>query len=66
MAISYSGGLLGNGTGPILYAYLNCTGNETALSECVTTQSIPFGTQHFSDAGVRCLNASKYSRQYLV
>ena len=61
MAIPYSGGLLGSGTGPVLYAYLNCIGNETSLSQCATLQSFPLGIGHFSDAGVRCLNASKYN-----
>ena len=61
VAIPYRGRLLGSGSGPILYAYLDCTGNETLLSQCATLQSIPFGIGHVSDAGVRCLNASKYS-----
>ena len=59
VAIPYCGGLLGSGSGPILYAYLNCIGNETLLSQCRTFRSLTLGTAHFSDAGVRCLNESK-------
>ena len=66
VAIPYSSGLLGSGIGPVLYAYLNCIGNETSLSQCATLQSFPLGIGHFSDAGVRCLNASKYNMKNLT
>ena len=59
VATPYRDGLLGSGSGPILYAYLNCIGEETLLSQCKTFRSLTLGTAHFSDAGVRCLNESK-------
>ena len=59
VAIPYHGGLLGSGSGPILYGYLRCIGNEILLSQCRTSRSLTLGTAHFSDAGVRCLNESK-------
>lgn len=58
-ALPYQGGLLGNGSGPILFGYLNCIGTEVSLSECEALRSVPFGTGHSNDAGVRCLNDSK-------
>ena len=59
VAIPYRGGLLGSGSGPILYAYLYCNGKETLLSQCTVFRSLTLGTTHFRDAGVRCLNESK-------
>ena len=44
----------GAGSGPILFAYLNCDGTESRLSDCSTSSSFPFGATHSSDAGVRC------------
>ena len=43
----------GAGTGPVLFAYLNCRGTESTLSDCGTLGSYYFGIGH-SDAGVRC------------
>ena len=44
----------GIGTGPILYAYLNCDGTENTIDDCGRTSSYYFGARHFDDAGVRC------------
>ena len=42
------------GTGPILYAYLNCDGTESTLAECSTYGSFYFAASHSRDAGVKC------------
>ena len=49
----HSNSYFGAGTGPVLFAYLNCSGTESALSDCSTTSSYYYGIGH-SDAGVRC------------
>ena len=44
----------GRGSGPILFAYLDCDGSESRLSDCSTSSSYNFGTSHSNDAGMRC------------
>ena len=51
-ARAYSYAQFGRGTGPILMAYLRCTGLETHLANC--SYSTPY-CSHSEDAGVRCL-----------
>ena len=60
---SHTRSYFGVGTGPILYAYLNCDGTETALSDCSSYRSYPFGVSHSSDVGVRCNTAAVSSKQ---
>ena len=55
----------GRGTGPILYAYLNCDGTETTLSDC-SYGSFPFSVSHLSDAGVRCTRNTINSKSFIV
>ena len=55
----------GMGTGPILYAYLNCDGTETALADCSTSYSFPFSVSHSSDAGVRCTRNTVNSKNFI-
>ena len=50
-AQAYSYAYFGRGTGPILMAYVGCTGLETHLANC--TRSTPY-CSHSEDAGVRC------------
>ena len=50
----FHGRYFGMGTGPILYAYLNCDGTETALADCSTHISFRFYLSHSNDVGVRC------------
>ena len=47
-----SNSYFGEGTGPVLFANLNCDGTESTLSDC-TYSSYYFTISH-SDAGVRC------------
>ena len=54
-AQAYSYAYFGRGTGPILMAYVGCTGLETHLANC--TRSTPY-CSHSEDAGVRCPGAS--------
>lgn len=45
----------GEGTGRILLSEVQCTGIETALSDCITNSSIAINScTHAQDAGVRC------------
>ena len=54
----------GHGSGPILFAYLNCDGTESRLSECSTStsSSFYFTVRHTDDAGVRCQRATTTSK----
>ena len=50
-ARAYSYAFFGRGSGPILMAYVGCTGIETHLANC--TRSTPY-CSHYEDAGVHC------------
>ena len=50
----FHGGYFGRGTGPILYAYLNCDGTETALADCTYSYYPYHYISHSTDVGVRC------------
>ena len=52
-AAAYSYALFGQGTGPILYNSVHCTGNENVLQECSHTISYYY-CSHYNDAGVSC------------
>ena len=52
----------GRGSGPILFAYLNCDGTESRLSDCSTYSSYSFGASHSDDAGVRCQRPTTTSK----
>ena len=54
-AQAYSYAYFGRGTGPILMAYVGCTGLETHLANC--SRSTPY-CSHYEDAGVRCLGTT--------
>ena len=47
-----SNSYFGAGTGPVLFANLNCDGTESTLGDC-SYSSYYYGISH-SDAGVRC------------
>ena len=51
-AQAFSHAFFGRGSGPILMAYVGCTGLETHLANC--THSPPNSCSHYEDAGVRC------------
>ena len=55
----------GRGSGPILFAYLNCDGTESRLSDC-TYSSYPFWASHSSDAGVRCQPPTVTSKHNVI
>ena len=44
----------GQGSGPIHYARLSCSGSETSLSRCGSIASTAADCSHNSDVGVRC------------
>ena len=50
----YCNSYFGAGTGPILFAYLNCGRSESSLYGCSRYSSYNFGASHSRDAGVRC------------
>jgi hypothetical protein len=54
------------GTGPILFAYLDCDGTESRLSGCRTSSSYYFGASHSSDAGVRCQQPTVTSKHIIL
>ena len=51
-AIAHGRAHYGQGTGPILYDNVQCSGSEHALEQC-TRLSID-NCQHYEDAGVSC------------
>ena len=54
----------GAGTGPILFAYLNCDGTEPTLADC-SSSFFSFGASHSSDVGVRCQRTTTASEYML-
>ena len=51
-AIAYGSAFFGQGTGPILYDNVECTGNEYVLQQCNHLTIDNCG--HYEDAGVSC------------
>ena len=47
-------GNFGLGIDPIFLDYVLCNGNESSLSECMS--SLTSNCSHFQDAGVFCIN----------
>ena len=43
------------GSGPVLFIYLNCIGNEHKLEDCSSSHSYSYYYSHSTDVGVRCL-----------
>ena len=60
-----SNSYFGAGTGPVLFAHLNCIGTESTLSDCSTSSSYPFGIGHY-DAGVRCNGVAVTGKPYTL
>ena len=50
----YSHYYFGQGSGPVLFAGLECAGNEHKLEDCPIS-SYPYDYSHSSDVGVKCL-----------
>lgn len=44
----------GKGTGPILLDNVECTGNESSLSQCLHNEIGHHNCIHFQDIGVQC------------
>ena len=51
-AIAYTGAHFGQGTGPIHFDDVGCSGSETLLLQC--SHSVTSNCVHSEDAGVRC------------
>ena len=49
----------GGGTGPILLDEVQCTGNESSLSECLHDGIGNHNCLPWEDAGVRCLSGKR-------
>ena len=50
-------GLYGQGSGPIVFGYMSCSGNEDTLFDCHRNEpSVALGTctSHSYDVGLRC------------
>ena len=50
--------MFGDGTGPILLDEVQCTGNESSLSQCPHYGIENHDCSHEEDAGVICFNVS--------
>ena len=61
-ALRVGSGYFDGGTGPILYARLNCDGTESILADC-SSSSYYYGASHSSDAGVRCQRTPTSSKE---
>ena len=49
----------GQGSGPVLFAGLNCIGNEHKLEDCPSSL-YPYHYSHSGDVGVKCLEKGLY------
>ena len=50
----------GQGSGPVLFLYLGCTGNEDRLEHCTYSSSLYYAS-HTTDVGVKCSERGYYS-----
>ena len=60
-AVAYPYAYFGKGIGPIVMAYIECTGSETHLANCsasVYREVRGAGCVHNEDAGVKCLKVN--------
>ena len=53
-ALIYRNAYFGQGSGPILFRYVSCNGNEFSLDQCGFS-STPYYSSHSTDVGVKCL-----------
>ena len=61
-ALNATSGTFGEGSGPIWWNHVNCHGNETKLSQCISSRiSYHYSCPHSEDAGVIC--AGKFNFQ---
>ena len=53
-ALIYRNAYFGQGSGPILFIYVNCNGTEFSLDQC---DFLPYSfvSSHSTDVGVKCL-----------
>ena len=54
----FTSSYFGQGTGPVLFTGLSCTGTEYSLTDC-TQSSSSYNQYHSSDIGVHCLQKGK-------
>ena len=52
-ALIFWNAYFGQGSGPVVFRYLGCTGNEYRLEDC-TYSSSPYYASHTTDVGVKC------------
>ena len=57
----FSSSSFGQGTGPVLFTGLSCTGTENSPADCPQPLS-SYYYSHGSDIGVRCLQKGSYSK----
>ena len=56
-AVAFSNAHFGPGTGPIYLDNLDCSGNESNLTDCARSSYVSCYYGHAEDAGVRCQGA---------
>ena len=61
-ALRVGDGYFESGTGPILFAYVNCDGTESKLADC-SYSYYDYGASHTGDAGVRCQRTLTTSKE---
>ena len=60
-AVTVSTTVAGQGSGPILFYGVACTGNEYNLFECGNTGLRELSCSHSSDAAVACMAGKRFS-----
>ncbi|XP_025102710.1 deleted in malignant brain tumors 1 protein-like [Pomacea canaliculata] len=53
-AVAVGSGKYGAGSGPILFSYVQCVGNETSLAQCQHLGLYKHDCEHWWDVGVMC------------
>ena len=53
-ALIYRNTYFGQGSGPILFRYVTCNGNEFSLDQCGFSSN-PYDSSHSTDVGVKCM-----------
>lgn len=63
-AVAYGAAYFGQGTGPIIYYDLVCTGNESDLSDCRHAVLDHTNCHHSKDVGVSCSKSFEIFMDY--
>ena len=59
-ALLFHSSHFGQGSGPVLFTYLNCIGNEHKLEDCPSLYPHLYSYSHSYDVGVKCLEKGLY------